>query len=60
MNSVERMLTALRGGTPDKVPFAFGYIHPRIREGILDETILDAHHYKVCLLYTSQSKRDLC
>lgn len=47
MNSVERILTALRGGTPDKVPFAFGYIHPKIREGILGETIPDEHHYKV-------------
>lgn len=47
MNSVERILTALQGGTPDKVPFAFGYIHPKIREGIIGESIPDEHHYKV-------------
>lgn len=47
MNAVERMLTALHGGTPDVVPFAFGYIHPKIREGVLGESIPDERHYKV-------------
>lgn len=47
MNCVERVLTALHHGVPDKVPFAFGYIHPKIREGIIGEAIPDTHHYKV-------------
>ncbi len=47
MNRVERVLTALGHGVPDKVPFAFGYIHPKIREGILGEPIPDINHYRV-------------
>ena len=47
MDSVERVLTALRHGVPDKVPFAFGYIHPKIREGIIGQPIPDNNHYKV-------------
>lgn len=47
MDSVERVLTALAHGVPDKVPFAFGYIHPLIREGIIGEKIESAHDYKV-------------
>lgn len=47
MNSVERVLTALNHGVPDKVPFAFGYIHPKIREGIIGEKIADTGNYRV-------------
>ena len=47
MDCIERVLTALGHGVPDKVPFAFGYIHPKIREGILGVAIPDTHHYKV-------------
>ena len=47
MNSVERVLTALRHGVPDRVPFAFGYIHPKIREQIIQEAIPDTRHYRV-------------
>ncbi len=47
MNSVERVLTALNHGKPDKVPFAYGYIHPSVREAILGEKIEDRNHYRV-------------
>ena len=47
MDSVERVLTALAHGVPDKVPFAFGYMHPLIREGIIGEKIESVHDYKV-------------
>lgn len=47
LNSVERVLTALQCGVPDRVPFAFGYIHPRIREQIIGEPIPDTRGYKV-------------
>ena len=47
MNSVERILTALRCEIPDRVPFAFGYIHPAVRAQIIGEPIPDTHRYKV-------------
>lgn len=40
-------MTALRCGVPDRVPFAFGYIHPAIRERIIGEPIPDTRHYRV-------------
>lgn len=43
MDSRERVLTALRGGVPDKVPFVFGYIDKRIREQILGQPITYPH-----------------
>ena len=43
MNSPERVLTALRGGKPDKVPFMFGFIDKRIREALLGEKITYAY-----------------
>lgn len=37
MDSRERVLTALKGGVPDKVPFMFGYVDEAIREALLGE-----------------------
>ena len=39
MNSVERVMAALNHQIPDKVPYAYGYIHPKVREAILGEEI---------------------
>ena len=39
MNSVERVMAALNHQIPDKVPYAYGYIHPKVREAILGEKI---------------------
>lgn len=47
MNSVERVLTALNHGVPDKVPYAYGYIHPTVREKIIGEEIPNKNRYKV-------------
>ena len=46
MNSVERVMAALNHQIPDKVPYAYGYIHPKVREAILGEKI-PSRGYKV-------------
>lgn len=46
MDSRQRVLTALSGGQPDKVPFMFGYIDRTVREALIGGPLGYGHEYR--------------
>ena len=41
MNHVERIVTALKGGTPDKVPYMYNTVMQNVQEAIVGHAITE-------------------